>query len=191
MIENIRRDLAWIPRWSICRVNRRQSVAEHSYFVTAYGLWVAEQVGWPTDASGDATVPGRYRLALYLLRHDEDEALTGDVPGPVKRKCGMKPDNLAGILKDRYGEPARYTPEMKIIKKVADLMDECFYLAGEINSGNQAVRSSYENASNRLDEAIGQLPGVPSDKSRLRAVLSVAFEKELKYDKDYSGLKMV
>lgn len=182
MFESERRDLAWVPRWGIIRVNRRQSVAEHSYYVTCYGLEVARRLGWSTDNDTQ-----RYLLVLYLLRHDESECLEGDIPGPIKRLCGFDSSKIRGLLEDRFGPAPVYTPEMKAIKKTADLIDECFYLAGEMNSGNQAVDSSFNNASTRLERAIAELPGDGAEKVALLRELEIRFAKERTQSKNIDG----
>lgn len=166
MFESARRDLAWVPRWPIVRVNRRQSVAEHSYFTTCYGLELAAQIGWPECSLTEEVYARRYvtlhLLALYLLRHDEDESFESDIPGPVKRLAGYDGSKLSKIAEGIFGEKVKARPEisagMLAIRKAADLIDECFYLAGEVNSGNQAVRSSLEHAKSRLVQKIDALP---------------------------------
>jgi hypothetical protein len=192
MFEPERRDLSWVPRWGIVRCNRRQSVADHSYFVTCYGLKIAEMIGWPDvgdgpDYHGGLDFQMKYDLAVYLLRHDEDEAVSGDIPGPIKRMGGFDCTKLDSILLDRFGPPPTVHPGTKEIKKAADLVDECMYLAGEINSGNSAAWSSYKNATKRLSEALDGLPATRGQRLALFNVLTNALHNQLNYEKDYKG----
>lgn len=119
---------------------------------------MAELIGWPGYGVPSEDGPLLHDLALYLLRHDESEVLEGDIPGPVKRLCGFDSSKLKTHLERRFGPAPVHSPAMKAIKKAADLIDECFYLAGELNSGNQFVRSSLKNAKDRLGRAISELP---------------------------------
>lgn len=182
MFESERRDLAWVPRWSIVRCNRRQSVAEHSYFVACYGLEIAKRIGWAVDDPSR-----RLALVVYLLRHDEDETLTGDIPGPIKRLCGFHTEAITTPLHDTYGEAPFVDDDMKAIRRVADLMDECMYLAGEMNSGNQHVKSCLRSAKNRLDKAVAELPCKSGLAINLHTELLDVIKRELTYVKDYSG----
>lgn len=180
MFESERRDLAWVPRWGIVRVNRRQSVAEHSFFVASYGAELAKRLNWGNEKE-------RYDLIVYLLRHDESECLEGDIPGPVKRLCGFDGSKLKPLLEARFGPAPQYTPEMRAIKKAADLIDECFYLAGELNSGNQAVKSSLKNAQDRLWRALSELPGDREALRRLKVELVGRIDAEITQSKNIGG----
>lgn len=194
MFESERRDLAWVPRWGIIRVLRRQSVAEHSYFVTCYGLEVAKAINWPEcDPTWDATEhpAAMHLLSLYLLRHDEGETVESDAPGPVKRLAGWDNNKLAPLLRHRYGPPPYYTASMKKIRVVADLIDECMYLAGEIRMGNHTLLSVYDNAKGRMIEMVGHLPGEENNKCRLCSLLDQTVVSELGSSKNISGLEGV
>ncbi len=194
MFESVRRDLAWVPRWGIMRVNRRQSVAEHSYFVTCYGLEIARRIGWPDgyelglhralrcESRGDAL----HLLALYLLRHDESEVIEGDIPGPVKKLISRNTDGLVPMLARRFGEPPALTLDMKAIRWTADRIDEAMYLAGEINSGNQSVRCALEKVRKDLARGVGQLPTDTDTRARLAEDFRTMIDSELAYNKDVS-----
>ncbi len=186
MFESERRDLAHVPRWGILRINRQQSVAEHSYFVTCYGLKIAEMIGWP-DCEKDLNLEHPYlSLANYLLRHDEAECLEGDIPGPIKRITKFDSSNLKGLLYDRFGRPPFFSPGMKRIKDVADLLDECMYLAGEICSGNGYVRSTLGFAKSRLGTAVSGLPSAEFDHKDLYLHLIAIIEAETYMQKNIS-----
>lgn len=156
------RDLAWVPRWGILRVNRRQSVAEHTFFVVAYADQIADFIGW----SGD-----RGLLLRLAWRHDLSECFMSDLPGPSKRAV-IDPQKYADFVSDnmkrRFGfeEPSveNAPQECLAIIKVADLIDECLYLAGEVQSGNRAAEPVLiHNSRPRLDAAIWNLPGAHNE----------------------------
>jgi 5'-deoxynucleotidase len=71
--------LKYIDRWSLMWNMRRDTVAEHSYYVSAIAhmlCTIANEVygrNVPTD-----------RVVSIALFHDASEVLTGDIPQPVK-----------------------------------------------------------------------------------------------------------
>lgn len=191
MFESERRDLSWVPRWSIIRCTRQQSVAEHSYFVAAYGSRVAELINWPkADGSIQSQLHRcdmRYKLVVYLLRHDEAEAIESDIPGPIKTLGKYDREGVLGLVKARFGDKPFCTVEMKSIRIVADLLDECMYLAGELNAGNRAVMSALDNSRRRLMEAIDKLPGDADARSKLAATLAGVVAREAAQTKNMEG----
>ena len=144
MFEREYRDLAFVPRWSIIRQIKGQSVAEHSYYVALY----AEQLARWLDWKGDLGV-----LLIMALRHDLAEVFMGDMPGPNKSHFIDKERytnysctelNKRFNLHTRFIEPDEEKEIIALIK-IADGLDECFYLAGEMQMGNQSVKAVYES----------------------------------------------
>ena len=180
MFESERRDLAYVPRWSILRVNRRQSVAEHSFFVCCYGLKIAETLQWLGDY---------HALAVYLLRHDEAEALESDIPGPVKRSASYERSReLDSALKDRFGKGPVHDDKMLAIRRTADLIDECLYLAGEMSSGNSTVKTCFDYSVSRLTSSLDSLFGTENDRALLALLVKEAIHNELTNTKNLNGL---
>ncbi len=70
-----------LPRtgWLVCGVRHPESVASHSYMVTVVALFLADQI----DAEVDVE-----RLLRIAVVHDLPEALTTDLPRPVKELIG-------------------------------------------------------------------------------------------------------
>lgn len=176
------RDLAWVPRWGIARVMRRQSVAEHSYFVSLYCSLVSEFLGLPTE--------DRLILITSALHHDQAECYTGDTPGPVKHATVDK-EVLAQYEKTndkyRFGDTPEIPPErkdLKLLLKVCDLLEETAYLNGEIQQGNKAVEHMEEASRKRLylklDEYAAEVAMVPGDKLRLVSEIHNSLEEERK-----------
>ena len=139
------RDLAWVPRWGIARVIRRQSVAEHSYYVALYADILARECGL-SDAE-------RMYLVTSALFHDQSECYTGDTPGPVKHATANK-EVLAKYESDndfaRFGDTPQCPPYLKSLLKVADLFEETAYLHGEMQQGNKSVVHMAEASLGRL-----------------------------------------
>jgi 5'-deoxynucleotidase YfbR-like HD superfamily hydrolase len=152
LFERDLRTLSFVPRWVITKNLKTQSVAEHSFYVAVYAGQLAEHLGFEGDM-GDL-----YHAALW---HDAEECFTGDIPGPTKR-------SIQGEMADiwvRDGVAARFpgsvrpvTAEIKLILKIANLLDEVFYKATEIQMGNRGAQQSYQTSITRLFRAINMLP---------------------------------
>lgn len=144
------RDLSWTPRWCIARVNRRQSVAEHHYYVSLYAYLIASLIGFPGERLG--------HLLVCALTHDVEESFTADWPGPVKRAVIDRVNYDSFVRRNveaRFGDSVVLAfPDLKAILDVAGLLDEVLYLSGEMQSGNQAVGAIIENSQRRLYEKI-------------------------------------
>lgn len=79
MIDGTPTRLRYVFRYSTSRVNRPETVAEHSFYVSFYSMLIArwaELRGTKVD-----------KIALYerAIIHDMEEAVTGDFPRPFKR----------------------------------------------------------------------------------------------------------
>lgn len=140
-------------------MNRRQSVAEHSYFVAAYAFDIAYMLR--------ITEPEfNLRLLIKALYHDAHECFTGDIPGPLKnRLIVIEPQMLSDMERGRIAErptPSKVKPcsldWIPLILKVANLMDEVLYLAGEVQMGNRAVWDMRVASTARLKKAWFKLP---------------------------------
>lgn len=108
------RRLAVVPRWQIAPVLRRQSVAEHSFHVAHTSLWLLQ------FSRDKARIPPiESEVMLYALTHDIDEAAKGDTPSSSK----PAPD---------YSK----WPQVKIIVKVADILEAMAFLFEERLMGN-------------------------------------------------------
>lgn len=170
MFEREYREMSFVPRWGILRCIKRQTLAEHSYYVTLYAGQIADAIEW----SGN-----RARLLDAALRHDVEEVYMSDIPGPSKRAMihdrdkhedYLHTENLRRFGMDYNKRNGTYylnaidddayeqCQEIKAIIKVADLLDECFYLATEIQLGNQSLQKVLAHSAGRLQEALKKLP---------------------------------
>lgn len=176
------RDLAYVPRWSIVRVAKPQSVAEHSYYTAVYALQIARLIHWEGN-----WLP----LVELALWHDAEECFTGDAPGPVKHRL-YGPESggvIASMMTDRFegewmGPSTAYSPqgykEAKAIIRVASLVDDALYLMGELQRGNEACHAATHSVIKRLREAWAGLPGdqLPRDNAWVQLREALTRERE-------------
>lgn len=164
-----------MPRWAIVRTVRPQSVATHSYFVTAY----------TNDLCLLLDVPMKTHLAAlqYAVCHDWDEIFTGDIPGPHKHKllrlATMKNAWKAQIAKWTGQTYTRYEERnglgslsdqdkqtVKAIVKVADYMDAACHMGDECQIGNSNCQEWFVHQSVACVDAmveLGKLLNLPEN----------------------------
>lgn len=156
MFSPILRALSFVPRWQIAPRVRTTSVAEHSFFVAVYTMeLLAHKPDW-TEA--------KKRAALsYALTHDMPEAVTGDMPGPVKRAV-TNPRELEAYeeraLMGMGFSTAMADNDIRALVKVADLIDDLFYLHGERGLGNRMLGEGLTQVEERLGAAV-EAAGLP------------------------------
>ena len=154
-----------VPRWSIVYVTQRDTVANHSYFVTVYAHMIARIIKWKGP---------RDYLMFSALMHDVDETITGDIVSPVKsqiideermqeyvdHKVFERLGGLAHELSD-LGEACKLEQmdEVDAIVKAADRMDALFFLTMEARRGNTVIDPLIRDAHARLEGAWRDLPG--------------------------------
>lgn len=168
-----------VPRWSVVWTLTRDTVANHSYYVTMYACSVARAIDWS----------GSYALLMFLaLTHDLDETITGDIVSPVKSEIldeeraadyidlQMKA-RLPGIVSEidhvtDCGElntssfnraKLKECDEAWRIITVADRLDALLFLIGEQRMGNGVIAPRIPSAEARLLSAWHELPA-PKDK---------------------------
>lgn len=146
------RTLSHVPRWSVLRVIQRQTVADHSYYVSVY----AGMLGATEKLGNDEAVS----LLLNALWHDVPEVFTGDIPGPVKRAVVnadfMQSYEVRGML-DRFNLTKKeISPKVRLLLKFADLLDEVCYLTSEERIGNKEAERALEVSQARLFNLIIQ-----------------------------------
>lgn len=157
MFTHIIRVLATVPRWGIVPTNRQQSVAEHSYYVS---LYVAEMLGMSAFNHWDSD--RKFAALRAALIHDAPEALMSDIPGPVKRRIRDEDAyhqfelELMGRLNytDRHGYQWHTDEGIDALIKVADLIDEYFYLRMERLMGNGILERIIPEVQQRLHNAL-------------------------------------
>ena len=155
--------LKLIGRWPLMRNVRTENVSEHSLQVAfvAHALAVIQNRKFNGNINQD-------RVALLAMYHDASEALTGDMPTPIKyynpqiaheykkiekvaqqKLIEMLPEEIQGdfrqILDDQY-----YTEDEKLVVKQADAL--CAYLKSleELSAGN----NEFKLAKKRLEKTL-------------------------------------
>ena len=107
--------LADISRWHIVNIPTRQSVAEHSYFVTLLAMRMAGAAGIPVG-----------RVVQWALMHDGEEAWTGDIPGPLKRTMDKGVIPIREMMGDMYVE--NVADITRDLVKICDIAEAVKYL---------------------------------------------------------------
>lgn len=84
-------------RWTIVRVSREQTVAEHQYrvWVLATSLYDHLMDGTPHNSFE------REAVGFWALVHDADEIWTGDLPSPIKSLLEYLSPGILKKLKDK------------------------------------------------------------------------------------------
>lgn len=173
-IDRHQRMMSHVNRWGIAPRLGEQSIADHSYYVTLYSMWLFhEHVVTPVFTLAD--------LLQHALLHDAAEIRTSDMPGPVKHQVCSIP-NLAAfedkVMLDVFDmgpeEPYIYGfNEIKKVVKVADMTDEVMWVAWQLAMGNSLLRTQYNNSMRRFAEAV-----LDCDDFRSRAAVELAVTEE-------------
>src|SRR5262245_9639052 len=154
-----------VPRWSIVWTLTRDTVSNHSFFVTFYAHQIAQMIMWR----------GEYRLLMYrALTHDLDETITGDLPSPVKREIvddrraasyvrAQMIERMRVVAEARRGfeEHVKECEEADRIIKAADRLDALIFLLTERRLGNGVIAPSLPKAQKTLEIAWFMLPADP------------------------------
>lgn len=170
------RFLSFVDRWAIAPRHHRQSVAEHSFYTALYASEICSMLR--------VAAHERAIVIDVALRHDVIEVWESDIPGPAKRSIvddkrhdeykKLFAEGMGDLYRRRafdadsrcvnvwmtdesLGAPVIVTPSQ--IVKVADLVDEIFFLAMEMQLGNNLVRGLYQKELSRLDQAAVSLGG--------------------------------
>lgn len=119
--------LSVVTRWVIVDTIKKQSVAEHCFNVERIALQIARN--W----FNMTYVQELFTISQIALHHDDDEAITGDIPGPSKH-----------VLSEKYLDDHRWLwynlecPEHDIVK-LADKMEAYWFLSMEDKLGNRYI----------------------------------------------------
>lgn len=171
------RILSTVTRWQVIPTTRRQSVAEHSYYVTVYALKIAEVLGIHNAFFNN-------ELTHRALFHDLSEIVTGDMPTPYKKFIygrihgadipgpPVPPTDTttpaadrvargmcAGALTDCEDTVGIYQRQcIERIVKTADLLEALVSLIEECASGNFRVRKCQNYLADKLKKQLLDYP---------------------------------
>ena len=152
------RELAFVPRWTIVRTIRKQSVAEHSFYVALWADRIAELMGIHDPEF-------RHALGRYALVHDMAEIYTGDTPSPFKSHLNRDEVNIVEWLvstrlflgiDDYFLFVVDHA--LKQIVKTADFIEALVFLYEEQQMGNKSLDNVVAQIENRLLVAWMDLP---------------------------------
>lgn len=162
-----------VPRWSVVWTLNKDTVANHSYFVTFYARQIGKLIGWK----------GSYEdLMYYALVHDLDETVTGDIVSPVKAAIVDPQKSIAYVdahldktMPDVQKQCARihwdspvHAKEVRLIVKAADRLDALLFLLTEVRLGNSIIQPRVDDSLNLLREAWFALPGLIEQELKIK-----------------------
>ena len=145
------RGLRFINRFSIYHVNKPETVAEHSYYVTYYAWRIAKDF----EASGVKI--DMLKLLERSLVHDLEETKTGDMithskTNIIKEEINkLSKDILPRDIYNLWKDAKDDTIEGQIID-FADGYEVLVYCLEEIKSGNKHMISIFETQIKKLKQ---------------------------------------
>jgi len=126
------RRLSCVPRWTIIPTIRKQNVAEHCFHVGWISLTLARATG-AIQAGKVATGD----LLLTAMEHDDEEAITGDVPS-VAKSTDIKAALISSKEKYKLGSGCKDLEILNLIK-AADLLEALLFIIEEEWMGNKSL----------------------------------------------------
>ena len=132
-----------VKRWGIVRTIKQQSVAEHCFNVQRIAIKLAGLVGV-------LEYERLFEISQAALHHDDDEAVTGDIPSPAKMY--VHTEKWVDVQARAWYDDA--SPETKAIVKLADLLEAYHFLALEIRMGNMYVTNHQMGLKTRIMELL-------------------------------------
>lgn len=175
-----------VPRWSVVWTLNKDTVANHSYFVTFYARQIGKLIGWK----------GSYEdLMYYALVHDLDETITGDIVSPVKAAIVDKKAasvfidehmsrTMPNVLNTVQDMSAEWHGDIAKIVKAADRLDALLFLITEERLGNTIIGKRTGDAVEKFEEAWWDLPGLIEQQKVTTYATMMA---EISWHKDLGG----
>ena len=156
--------LELIKRFSTSHVVHHQSVAEHSYFVALYAMFIAEWAWWNCQEDNELPITYSVLVGGVLQRaivHDIEESRTGDIPRPFKHSsqiltatidkyaaAEVKPilekiyHNQYHHFMDTWRKAKDATMEGRIVA-LADFMSVLAYMMRELSLYNSTMHDNW------------------------------------------------
>ena len=172
------RRLSLIDRWSLMFSARKENVKEHSWDVAAIAHTICVISNTINHEGEDPFGIGELdanKAATYALFHDAAEALTGDMPTPVKYFSSSVKDasdkvealairkmvsSLPIAMRSVYEEAFNIPPEYKKIIKAADRIAALAKCLEEKKRGNDEFARAEVRLIEALEETRKELPEV-------------------------------
>jgi 5'-deoxynucleotidase len=157
--------MRWIYRWGMKRNAIQENVMEHSFEVAAiaHNLAVVSKHVYGNDVDPNQVLAA----ALY---HDASEALTGDLPSPIKyhnqkirdaykevertaeqEMLAMLPEELRPVYREILLEENLPKPVKQLVK-AGDLIASLIKCKAEVNAGNKEFEKAVDDVEQRLDK---------------------------------------
>lgn len=154
--------LGRVSRWCIVPTIQRQSVAEHSFYVALMASRLAGFIRWK------ATNQDLFNLSRWSLLHDSLEAVTGDLPTPVKKHLTELKTAEHALLSEMGAEFARIRMSIEAgipawtdiarIVSFCDSLEALSFLHMEYLLGNRAVTTIAREIRQRVEREFPELP---------------------------------
>lgn len=107
-------------------------------------------------------------LLMAAVTHDIPEAVTGDIPSPVKKYSGDSGKGLEKHVYEVFGivnYEARLSKEERVVLKLADALDGFLFTSHEYKGlGNKRIIGAYQKYDEYVLERIAELPEYPIKK---------------------------
>lgn len=161
------RMLSRVRRWGIVPTIQSQSVAEHSFYVALMASRLAALIRWK------ATNQDLFNLNRWALLHDSLEAVTGDLPTPIKRhlrELKSAEHTLMSETSTEYNRLRRCVEadggqsiwsDISRIVSFADSIEALSFLHTEHMLGNSAVGQVAGEIRRRVEREYSELPFNP------------------------------
>ena len=163
--------MRWVFRWGMKRNAVKENVMEHSFEVAviAHGLAVVALRRFDSKVNPS-------EVATAALFHDASEALTGDLPSPIKYHNQMIRDAYKGVERAAEEEMLSTIPEelrkdyeplllhhhqdaqVSKLVKAADMLASLVKCKAEVNAGNKEFAKALLDVEDRLSRM--QMPEV-------------------------------
>ena len=152
------RAMSYVERWHYYANNKGENIAEHSWWVAFYVMWLME-----VSALTELTRSTQLEVLQSAMLHDIAESVTADLPFLVKRAVGKKA--WEGVETQALAELTRSLPASLAVKwqtlatasvpvvKAADLLDVVRFAQEQAFLGNRM----YERIEK---ESVGLLRGM-------------------------------
>ncbi len=163
LIEQLR--AGHVNRWQIVQTARPQTLAEHSFHVSAIAGELALLSGWEGMEDPDR----RLKLIVWGLYHDLIEVKTGDLASPFK-EC-LRQAGGAGIIQDaeKIADEEYFDlhmqmkgTEVEAMVKIADLIEAAYFLQdnGLGTHAKEVLQGIYRSIRELANSTVEDFPNI-------------------------------
>lgn len=158
--QNITKDTDWlmlareitnIPRSHKLPVTNKNTLAGHLFnVVILFEFLLAHRDYW-SEFPRELTQEEVWEIKDYLLHHDLEEALIGDIPYHVNKLIGTLPNEVREYMEIQLkAKPSQIRPELHNIAKQIDMLDFMIAMQSDMkfnldNFDGRYLRTCFEN----------------------------------------------